>query len=34
MIHSGRSRNGVYIDDVQAVDSLRESFQGARRFIY
>lgn len=33
MIHSGRSRNGVYIDDVQAVDSLRESFQGARRFI-
>ncbi len=34
MIHSGRSRNGVYIDDVQAVDSLRESFQGGRRFIY
>ncbi len=33
MIHSGRSRNGVYIDDVQAVDSLRESFQGARRFL-
>jgi hypothetical protein len=33
MIHSGRSRNGVYVDDVQAVDSLRESFQGARRFI-
>lgn len=32
MIHSGRSRNGVYIDDVQGIDSLRESFQGARRF--
>jgi cell wall-associated NlpC family hydrolase len=33
MIHSGRSRNGVYIDDVQAVDSLRESFVAARRFL-
>ena len=33
MIHSGRSRNGVYIDDVQMVDSLRESFQRARRFV-
>jgi cell wall-associated NlpC family hydrolase len=33
MIHSGRSRNGVYIDNVQAVDSLRESFLGARRFL-
>lgn len=33
MIHSGRSRNGVYIDDVQGVDSLRESFVGARRFL-
>lgn len=33
MIHSGRSRNGVYIDDVQAVGSLRESFLGGRRFI-
>lgn len=33
MIHSGRSRNGVYIDDIQAVGSLRESFLGGRRFI-
>ncbi len=33
MIHSGRSRNGVYIDDVQAVASLRDSFRGARRFL-
>ena len=33
MIHSGRGRNGVYIDDIQAVDSLRDSFQGARRFL-
>lgn len=33
MIHSGRSRNGVYIDDVQAVGSLRESFLGGRRFL-
>ncbi len=33
MIHSGRSHNGVYIDDIQAVESLRESFLGGRRFI-
>lgn len=33
MIHSGRSRNGVYVDDVQAVASLRDSFRGARRFL-
>ncbi len=33
MIHSGRSRNGVYIDDVQGVASLRESFLGGRRFL-
>lgn len=33
MIHSGRTRNGVYVDDVQAVASLRESFVGARRFL-
>jgi cell wall-associated NlpC family hydrolase len=33
MIHSGRSRNGVYIDDVQGVASLRESYRGARRFL-
>lgn len=33
MIHSGRSRNGVYIDDINAVESLRDSFLGGRRFI-
>jgi gamma-D-glutamyl-L-lysine dipeptidyl-peptidase len=33
MIHSSRSRNGVYIDDVKADDWLRERFQGARRFL-
>lgn len=33
MIHSGRARNGVYIDDINAVDSLRESFLGGRRFL-
>jgi gamma-D-glutamyl-L-lysine dipeptidyl-peptidase len=33
MIHSSRSRNGVYIDDVQADDWLRERFQGVRRFL-
>jgi gamma-D-glutamyl-L-lysine dipeptidyl-peptidase len=33
MIHSSRSRNGVYVDDVQADDWLRERFQGARRFL-
>lgn len=33
MIHSGRSRNGVYIDDIQTVVSLRDSFLGGRRFL-
>ena len=33
MIHSSRSRNGVYVDDVQAVESLRDRFLGARRFL-
>ncbi len=33
IIHSSRSRNGVHQDDVQAVEHLRESFVGARRFI-
>lgn len=33
MIHSGRARNGVYVDDINAVASLRESFLGGRRFI-
>lgn len=33
IIHSSRSRNGVYIDHVQMVDHLRESFVGARRFL-
>lgn len=33
MVHSSRSRNGVYVDDVQAVASLRDSYRGARRFL-
>jgi len=33
MIHSSRSRNGVYEDDVQAVDHLRESFVGAASYL-
>ncbi len=33
IIHSSRSRNGVYPDDVQAVDHLRASFVGARTFL-
>jgi hypothetical protein len=33
MIHSSRSRNGVYVDDVQAVASLRERVLGGRRFL-
>ncbi len=33
IIHSSRSRNGVYKDDVQAVPHLRESFVGARTFL-
>jgi cell wall-associated NlpC family hydrolase len=32
MIHSSRSRNGVYEDDVQAVPPLRENFVAARTF--
>lgn len=32
IIHSSRSRNGIYEDDVQAVEHLRESFVGARSF--
>jgi hypothetical protein len=33
IIHSSRTRNGVYIDDVQAVDHLRLNFVGAATFI-
>lgn len=33
VIHSSRSRNGVYIDNVQEVDNLRESFAAAIRYI-
>jgi glycine C-acetyltransferase/8-amino-7-oxononanoate synthase len=33
MIHSSRSRNGVYEDDVQAVAHLRESFVAAKTFL-
>lgn len=34
IIHSSRPRNGVYIDDVQAVEWLRDRFLGARRFLH
>jgi cell wall-associated NlpC family hydrolase len=33
IIHSSRSNNGVYEDDIQAVEHLRASFCGARTFI-
>ena len=33
IIHSSRSRNGVYEDDVQAVPHLRESLVGARTWV-
>jgi gamma-D-glutamyl-L-lysine dipeptidyl-peptidase len=33
MIHSSRTRNGVYEEDVQANDNLRSTFAGGRRFI-
>jgi cell wall-associated NlpC family hydrolase len=33
MIHASRSRNGVFVDDVQTVDHLRETFMGARSFL-
>ena len=33
IIHSSRSRNGVYLDDVQDVEHLRESFLGAATFL-
>lgn len=33
MIHASRSKNGVYIDNVQAVDHLRDSFLGARTYL-
>jgi len=32
-IHSSRSRNGVYIDDVQAAPYLRDIYIGARTFL-
>ena len=33
IIHSSRSRNGVYVDDVQCVAHLRESFVATRTFV-
>src|SRR2546423_4476197 len=33
MIHSSRSRNGVYEEDVQSSDSLQRNFAGARCFV-
>jgi gamma-D-glutamyl-L-lysine dipeptidyl-peptidase len=32
IIHSSRSNNGVYEDDIQAVEHLRTTFCGARTF--
>ncbi len=34
IIHSSRSRNGVYIDDIQQVPHLRDSFVGACTYLY
>jgi cell wall-associated NlpC family hydrolase len=33
IIHSSRTRNGVYVDDVQAAEWLRGIFVGARSFL-
>lgn len=33
MIHSSRSKNGVYEEDVQQNENLRKSFVGARTFV-
>jgi cell wall-associated NlpC family hydrolase len=33
MIHSSRSRNGIYIDNVQEKDSLRSIFAHAGTFL-
>lgn len=33
IIHSSRSNNGVYIDDIQAVEHLKRDFAGSRTFI-
>lgn len=33
MLHSSRSRNGVYEEDVQANENLRKTFAGARSFL-
>lgn len=34
ILHSSRARNGVYVDDVQGVAHLRESFAGAATYLY
>ena len=33
MIHASRSRNGVYVDDVEQPGWLHDNFQGARTFL-
>jgi cell wall-associated NlpC family hydrolase len=33
IIHSSRSRNGVYVDDIQAVEGLRESYAGGVTYL-
>jgi gamma-D-glutamyl-L-lysine dipeptidyl-peptidase len=33
ILHSSRSRNGIYIDNVQSVDHLRQSYYGACSYL-
>jgi cell wall-associated NlpC family hydrolase len=33
MIHSSRTHNGVYIDDIQEVEFLKKIFAGAGSFL-
>ncbi|HZW04417.1 MAG TPA: NlpC/P60 family protein [Anaerolineaceae bacterium] len=33
IIHSSRARNGVYVDDIQSVEHLRNSFLGGASFL-
>ncbi len=33
VLHSSRARNGVYVDDVQAVPHLRDSYYGAASYL-
>ena len=33
IIHSSRSRNGVYVDDIQNVPHLKDTFAGACSYL-